>query len=361
LPEGKRTEFEPEPISIQFFPTVYEAYRRNPHANEQYEKELSQQMEFRTEVQDLNQRITLYWKSDPETKDMLTEELSSFAERWANTFASAEHRLKQELCELLQDITERIPNIKQRIGAIQTKLVASGNRATHRSEELPDIVGTMATDEELLKGVIKHGENQIALIRKRVVDAAPIFEQSEALLFTPGRSESAQKAVVESFLAKARLNLSALSGIRCRPFTVFADKLRETFADFHRALLDGDKESAKDHLIKLLVITKMAHTNSVFEDLKFRVSFDATVTFAQLVETTTSLERLLAERTVLPMRMVESLRMAYEQTEREVSTLTNDLRQHLASGLDLEARRLRYRNTGRFLDEIDLESRIREL
>jgi hypothetical protein len=361
LPKGKTTEFNPEPITIQFFPTVYEAYRRNPHASEQYEKELSQQIEFYTEVQDINQRITLYWQVDQGTKDALTEELYSFAARWSDTFANAEHRLKQELRDLLQDITDRIPNIKRRIGPIQTKLVASGNRAAGRSEELPDIRATMTTDEELLKGVIQHGEKQIALIRKRIVEAAPIFEQHEAQLFTPGRSEADQRAVVHGFLAKARLNLSALNGIRCRPFTVFADKLRENFANFQQALLKCDKESAYDSLVKLLVVTKLAHTNSIFEDLKFRVSFDATVTFAQLLKAATDLQKLVTERSVLPNRSVESYRAAYEQTESEVADLVREFEHYLAGGLDLEARKNTYQRIRKLLDQIDIESRIRTL
>jgi|GEM_PF-4770105 len=361
LSPGARTNFEPEPIAIQFFPTVYEAYRRNPHANERYESELAQQVAFHVEVQDINERITLYWKSDQATKDDLTEELNSFAERWANAFGSAEHRLKQELHNLLRDISDRIPNIKHRIGAIQAKLVASGNRARSRSEELPDIQGTMAIDEKLLKGVIEHGESQIALIRKRLVEAAPIFEQSQAQLFDVGREESAQRAVVRSFLAKTRLNLSGLDGARCRPFVVFADKLRQTFADFERALLTGDKSSANDCLVKLLVITKLAHTNSVFEELKFRVSFDLTVTFAQLLKSATDLQGLLLQRTVLPGHIVESYRTAYEQTEGDVAQLVKGFKHYLSRGLDLEARQETYRRVRKFLDNIDIELRIRSL
>jgi hypothetical protein len=193
------------------------------------------------------------------------------------------------------------------------------------------------------------------------MEAAPIFEQSQSQLFVAGREESAQRALVKAFLAKTRLNLSGLDGMRCRPFVVFADKLRKTFADFERSLLACDKSSANDCLVKLLVITKLAHTNSVFEELKFRVSFDLTVTFAQLLKSAADLQGLLLQRTVLPGHTVESYRTAYEQTESDVAQLVKGFKHYVSRGLDLEARKATYRRVRKFLDDIDIESRIGSL
>ncbi len=360
-PKDKRSEFNPEPITVQFYATVYDAHRRNPHATDSYDDELPLQTEFRAEAEDINQRITRDWSGDQATKDNLTEELSSFAARWSKTFEHAEHRLKSELYEHLKGIIERIPNIKQRIGPIQTKLVAAIKRAEGRSGELPDIQGTMATDDKILESIIQEGEKKIDRVRNQVVNATPLFEKFEDQIFGTDRSATERQSAVRTFLTEARLNLEILNSLRCRPFTVFADKLREAFEDFNGALEKCNRESAKDSLVKLLVITKIAHANAIFERLKFAVSFDKDVTFAQLVESANDLRGVLVERTVLPTRVVESYRNAYEQTEHEAALLVKGFTHYLERGLDLQERNKKYKDIRKFLDRIDLESRVRTL
>ncbi len=91
------------------------------------------------------------------------------------------------------------------------------------------------------------------------------------------------------------------------------------------------------------------------------LSFDTTVTFAQLANVATDLQKLVTERTAPPTRGAESYRAAYERTEPEEAALVTEFEKYLERGLDLEARKNTYQRIRRFLDNRDTELRIRGL
>ncbi len=361
LPQGRKTEFEPAPITIQFFPTAYEAYRRNPHANHRYDEELAQQVEFRIKAQDINQRISLYWSDGETIKKSLTEELTGFVAHWSGKFEHSEHRLKKELLTFLNGIIERLPNMGQRLAPIQAKLVASGNRALRRNEELPNITRTMTTDQQLLKQLIRHAEEQIALMHTSVGKAVTLFEDCGSQLFSPDTTARGRHDAALSFMATARLNLAGLNDIRCRPFTVFADKIRSLGRAFHEALTESTEDSARDYLAKLSVVTKLAHTNSVFEELKFRVSFDTHVTFANLEKCLVDLRFLIASPKTVHTRIGKSYQRAYDRTNRELVELDDNVTQFLSGDLAPEARPIQLQAIRTLLNAINIEERIRDL
>ena len=367
----KRGEFLPQQRIVHFHASAYSLLRKTHYQREGHDAEISELAKLTREWKELNQRINSEWKpaTNTEHRQHLHDQLLKLAEETHEKLAADSNVAKSEAFKFLLKIEEQLaitprnPDLViKNIAPILSQMVAAFRRLDLRSEEIPQKGQWNEADRMVLNRHIEEHEAQFQIVQRDLLAAPKILHANEYYFTQAGLSREQREQVANKLIGRMNLGFGSLSSdIKIRPFIAFAEKLRSCSKELHTAIVNQTLAGVRDAIVKMVVVCKLQQTNAAFEVLRMRTMEHQTVPLPELVKVAEELAKVVAAREIFPKHTVVGYREPYGVVEKKVKEIKRGLLYYELKGLDLTARKVRYKNLRKYLDLTDLEDIVRKL
>lgn len=345
-----------------FFPTVYAAYRKTMHETAGYDGEMTALNELRAKWDSLNERVNAQWKrrTPQEVKDALREELVSLVAESRKEFESVSNHHKRQAEAFFAALSEDLEQGSNNIRALTMRTSAAVTRLDRRQREVPYKSGINEADRTELKRVIEQMEERFKLVNDALLRASTILKQEinnrGGYFRTADLSDEAKLRATERLLGVMRIPVEGMRNIAIRPFRVFGHKIAESHAALRNAMLRQDAPGAQRAIVQLVALSKLQRANATFEKIRRFTSTSTSVPLRDVTRIAAQLRGALELRSVFPDHIEETYDPSYQQIQRAVRRMANQLESYEKKGMDLSQRTLMYKKLRAFLDLHDIEA-----
>jgi hypothetical protein len=350
-----------------FFPTVYAAYRKTLHETSGYDGEMTALNELRAKWDSLNERVNAQWKrrTAQEVKDALREELVTLVAESRKEFESVSNHHKKQAETFFAALSDDLAQGSNNIRALTMRTTAAVTRLDRRQREVPYKSGTNESDRVELKRIIEQMEERFKLVNDSLLRASTILKQEitnrGGYFRTAGLSDEAKLRATDRILGVMRIPVEGMAAISIRPFRVFGQKISESHIALRDALLRQDAVAAQQAIVQLVALSKLQRASATFERIRRYTGSSTAVPLRDLTRIAAQLRSVLELRSVFSDHIAASYDPTYQQIQRAVRRMANQLEAYEKKGMDLSQRTLMYKKLRAFLDLHDIEGLTSQL
>ena len=354
----------PRQLSVQHFRSVYAAHRKTLHEAKEYNREIDQLGNLQAKLQLLNVQIDREWKKETpeEEKDRMLSEARTLIAQGHKLLAACENKYKVRADDLLAGLTELGPEKhKQRISASLSKMVAVINRLQSRFEEMYPKGGYNKQDQMVLESHITRHERCMRQFRNHVEQNAPVLDNGLALFGGKPLSEPQVETQTTGVLRRMHIHPDDLNGVRLRPFSVYAGKLREKWSALGSALRARNQHGAKDAVVQMHVIGKFQEVRTCFEQIKQYIIDGERISIARIRDFVHHMNGLFSTFQVLPDHIVTGYEGPFIHLRDELERIEQGLAYYANRDIDVGTRAEIYKRLKQYIEQFDVEEMVMAL
>lgn len=356
----------PEQVAA-FFPSVYSALRKTDHETAGYQLETMSLGQLSVEWNELTTRAREQWRRNApdEVKATIRSDLRTLVAKSRAELASVSNHLKREAVNSFAELESRLAEGSNNITTHVTTADAAVRKLNTTINSSSRKSGYNTTDAKQLTALVEKAEHGFKLIADSLFRASARLQDEmkkrDGFFSQKALPSEALEANANSLISKLGIPINAIDPVLERPVRIFALRVRSAYDELKAAILSQDAEQAKRAMVKLVVLSKLQRSSSVFEQLRRLTVCSETVPLKELTRSAASLRSLLELRSVFPQTLVPELQPTFKTIQRRASTIASGLESYRDQGLDLAARTQMYSRLRRYLDETDMEKLVREL
>ena len=354
----------PRQLTVQHFPSAYAAHRKTFHENHAYRREIDQLSQLQDDLRALNGRLDRDWKrdtSETEKGEMRTEAQESITQ-CRELLSACENKYKVQAHDLLEHINDlQDSSNKTNVGASLAKMVAVINRLQSRFEEMYPKGGFNEQDQMVLEAQIQNHERGIRRYRDNVQRNADVVHDGLQLFNGNGLSPDQVDSQSRGVLRRMHIHPDDLKGIRLRPFTTYAGRLREKHDALDDALHERSLDASQDAVVQMHVIGKFQAMHTCFEHVKRYIIDGEHLPISRIRDFVHHLRELFSTYQVLPDHIVAGYEGTFQHMRDELERIEQGLEHYAKQDVDVSERTEIYKRLKAYLEQFDIEEMVMEL
>ena len=360
--KDRNAPWQPPRKVVQFYPTVYAAYRKTSHETRGYDAEIAKVRDLSIDWRALNAKINEQWRRDtpPEEKAELRAELTSLANRTRAALGKVTNAQKKKADEFFAKIDVALQNGDKNIGKMLTQMVAGATRLERRVETIPYKSRYNEEDRLLLKDTINSHIKRLKDFREALPKAAETLATEIAkpagLFNTEYATDRERQTAAKSLVRRMGLPVSGIQHMDVRPFLAFARLLALDHTALVAAVERQDPQEARKALARMEVASKLQRANHAMEWLRKEKAAGTPGPASVLASEAYAFHNSLTNRVIFPGTSTPEYDTECQLVTENIRGIVDDLKKDARGELAEAAQEELSQRLERFLYEEDLET-----
>ena len=360
--KDRNAPWQPPRKVVQFYPTVYAAYRKTSHETRGYDAEIAKVRDLSIDWRALNSKINEQWRRDtpPEEKADLRAELTSLANRTRAALGKVTNAQKKKADEFFTKIDVALQNGDKNIGKMLTQMVAGATRLERRIETIPYKSRYNEEDRLLLKDTINSHIKRLKDFREALPKAAETLATEIAkpagLFNTEYATDRERQTAAKSLVRRMGLPVSGIQHMDVRPFLAFGRLLALDHTALVAAVERQDPHEARKALARMEVITKLQRGNHAMEWLRKEKAAETPRPASVLESEAHAFHNSVSNRVIFPGTSSPEYDAEYHIITERIRGIVDELKKDTRGELAPAAQEELTQSLERFFYEEDLEA-----
>jgi hypothetical protein len=360
--KDRNAPWEPPHKVVQFYSTVYAAYRKTSHETRGYDAEIAKVRDLSIDWRTLNTKINEDWRKDtpPEEKAELRAELTLLTNRTRAALGKVTNAQKKKADEFFKKIDTALQNGDKNIGKMLAQMVAGATRLERRVMTIPFKSRYNEEDRLLLKDTINSHIKRFKDLREALPKAAETLVNEIAkpggLFSTTCVTDPERHAAARSLIRRMGLPIAGIQHMDVRPFLAFARLIALDHTALIAAVERQDPQEARQALARIEVVCKLQRANHAIEWLRKEKAAGKPEPSSRLASEAYTLHNSLTNRTVFPRASIGEYGAEYRAVTGKIQEIVDKLENDRRGELDQAGQEELTQNLERFFYEADLEA-----
>jgi len=290
--------------------------------------------------------------------NVVTEDVPNPFMEGAKAKQSSSQQLQNVFKVQAHDLLTRIGNLtdsSQRVNvtAAMTQMVAAVTRLQRRFQEMYPKGGYNEQDQMVLETGIQFHEQRMRGFRSAVQENAPVLDEPGLAVFNGSVSDTDNQT--RNVLARMHAHPDELKDIRLRPFTTYADRLRQGYGRLEDALRSQDRSCAKTAAVQMHVIGKFQGAHSCCEHIRQFIINGESIPLSRVRDFVHKMNELFSNYQLFPDHIVPEYEQGFLALKEKLDGIERGLTHYAKQDIDVGQRTEVYRRLKEYLDAFDIE------